>query len=324
MGGSTERDLGAHYIGPTREELVAKYGEDGFITVSPSQLNVWFSCHYKWYLSYALDYTTGQSKQMKLGEMIHELQKMLYEHFLGRAVEPLGMREINRFYKKLEPRYQTYEDQILLYQGYTIFLQYCDWAGQYDDFTALAVETEVFAETGWKIKDGRVIVLHGILDLVVDRDGELGVVDHKTYGSERGKWTTDLVYFDQQLVFYMLLLHLNGVTPSFGAINGINTYPYKKAVTNDKRFNREDVYHSPERLEDYLKNIKEICQEIFGAISYPKRLTKDCSRCGYKEVCDLELRGMDSKALLEMKHRKDAPDITMDFEIDLEEVGFDA
>ena len=283
---------------------------DQIITVSPSQLDVWYKCKFNWKLSYKDNWTTASTVNQRKGGLIHLFDKEFYDLFINQPVMPVSMEQLIEIKDKYEGDYLRIEDVTMFYWAFTTFCRYTDYAAANDDFIPLATETEFWAPTGL-IFDGREVYLHGIIDLLVDRGGNLGIVDHKTYGSERGRWTADMVYFDQQLQFYALALHLLGYTPTFGMINGINSYEYKTQQPVDKLFAREEVVINAKRLEIYKDNIYQTIKEMRTAESFPKRWCKDCKYCGYREVCDLILRGQNPAGLLEMKHSRDKAPLTI-------------
>lgn len=241
----------------------------------------------------------------------------MYGHFHGKPVTPIDPNLPWKWYKELEEGYRDIQSLTVFNWAFTTFLRYVDWATVHDDFIPLGTEVELFAPTGL-VYDDKPVYLHGFVDLLVDRAGQLGVVDHKSYNSERGKWTSEMVYFDLQLAFYCVILHLLGYTPDFAEINGINTYEYKGAAPVDKLFSREPVYHKAKRLEAYKDEIFGIIDDMYTAVRYPKRLMKDCKFCGYRNVCDTIMRGRDPLPLLKMSHTKDSP--VLEFSSPLEEM----
>lgn len=290
--------------------------KENIITVSPSQLGVWNDCSYKWKLTYLDGWTAGRTLAMARGSLLHEFIEALYNRHLNELMPPVSMDELNEILNSFqEPRDAA--ELSMFYWAFSTFSRYCEFATAKDDFIPLATELELWAPTDLEF-DNKQVFLHGILDLVVDRAGEIGIVDHKTYSSERGKWTADLVYFDQQLAFYMLMMHLLGVTPTFGMINGLNSFEYKQPQPLEKLFSREEVYHKPNRLLRYRDNIYFTIRQMRTADSYPKRLTRNCAYCGYKNVCDTELRGLDYVSVLKSNHRRDVEPLTAEFPLELE------
>jgi hypothetical protein len=299
---------------------------DEIITVSPSQLDVWNNCKYKWMLTYLQNWTTGSSLSQRKGGLAHLFLKEFYDLYLDSPVLSTSMEQLVEIKDKYEGDYLLIEDVAMFYKTFKVFCGYADYATANDDFIPLATETEFWAPTGL-VFGGREVYLHGIIDLLADRAGDLEVIDHKTYGGDRGRWTADMVRFDQQLAFYALALHILGYTPKTGMINGINSYDYKSEQPMDKLFAREPTTFNTKRLEIYRDNIYEIITEIHSAKVYPKRWTKDCKHCGYREVCDVILRGQDPTGLLKTKHSREETNLRLEpftleeLELDLEENG---
>lgn len=308
----------------TREQLDAEYGVDGYFTVSPTQLDVWFTCHYKWNLTYLRKFQArpgGSTNAMLQGTIVHRFMQSSYNLYIaeGSGIRPLTEEEILGIKDPIERDYTRYEELILFYNAYRIWTRYLYWSYEKDDFIPLLTEQELFVPTGI-IKKGKPVFLHGFLDLIAERKGELGIVDHKTYNSEKAKWTAPLVNFDLQLAMYMVMLWKLGIKPEWGCINGINTFNYKSlgAEPDSKLFNREYTYKDERQLQGYLDNILALIDEMFDPSFYPKRAKKDCEYCGYNQVCDMELRGLDSSGFLELRHRP--TEVDLDTAINLEDL----
>lgn len=303
-----------------REDIDQELGEGNYFTVSPTQLDVWFTCHYKWKLSYLDGFQArpgGPTNAMLQGTIFHEFMKATYDLYIseGSGIRPLTEEEIIGIKDPIEKRYTKYEELILFYNAYKVWIRYLRWAYREDDFVPLMTEQELFVPV--TKKKGKTVFLHGFLDLVAERRGELGVVDHKTYNSEKARWTAPLVNFDLQLAMYMVMLWKVRITPEWGCINGVNTHPYKNlgAEPDSKLFNREYTYKDTRQLQGYLDNIMALIDEMFDPKFYPKRAKKDCEYCGYSQVCDMELRGLPSKEFLELRHSKE---VTLDDDIDID------
>jgi len=279
--------------------------KDEIITVSPSQIDVWNKCKYNWKLNYLDGWVSGgQSLNLLRGTITHKFMEKFYNFFLNGPITPIEMDEVWKWRNELEADYRDIKHLAVFNWAFQTFLRYAKWASENDDFIPLATEQELFAPTGLVYRD-RPVYLHGIVDLIVDRAGEIGVMDHKSHYQENGAWTSDMVYFDQQIAMYMLMLDLLGYTPTVGEINSVNTFEYKQPPPDHKLFSREPVYHKRKQLENYKNNIYEIIDDMQTSKHYPKRWTKDCKWCSYKEVCDTQLRGHNPIPLLRMKHSRD-------------------
>lgn len=257
---------------------------------------------------------------MMKGTQIHQLLQGSYNFYIaeGSSIRPLTNEEINGIKGPVEKQYMEYQDLVTYWDAYKIWSRYLTWSAKKDKFVPLRTEVELFVPTGI-IKQGKPVFLHGIIDLIAELAGELGVVDHKSYNSEKAKWTPELVNFDLQLAMYMVMMWMLGHPVEWGCINGINSFPYKNLSTepDSKLFNREFTHKDVRQLRGYQQNIFALIDEMFDAKFYPKRLKKDCKYCGYREVCDMEIRGLDSSRVLETRHGRMDIDLS-ETEIDLE------
>lgn len=290
--------------------------KDEIWTVSPSQLDTWFKCRFQWNLTYRGGWVAGgQNKHMKRGTMVHKLMEKLYGHYLGKPITPVDPELPWRWYEEVqkENNWFSMEDQTMLTWAFTSFIRYLGFAEREDDFVPLAIEQELFVPTGLVYHD-KEVYLHGIVDLLFDLAGEFGFTDHKSHNKENGAWTFDMAYFDHQITFYSLMLYMLGYHAKIVFINSVNTFEYKdmNAQPDTKLFNRVPAPHTVRQLLQYQAELYETIEEMNTSKVYAKRRNKDCQYCGYREVCDMILRGRDPLPLLQMKHTKDQKPLTIE------------
>ncbi len=279
---------------------------DDIITVSPSGVSSWQRCKYQWYLSYIEGFTSGSNKSYERGKLVHKFEESFYNLYIGQQVTPIEAEQFNEIRKEHENQFAKIEDIAMFYWALSTFGRYTEFAALNDDFIPLATEVELFVPTDLEF-GGKQVYLHGILDLVFERAGEIGVMDHKSHYTERGRWTAAMVYFDQQLAMYGLMLHMLGFEPKVAVINSINVFEYKNIAREplEKLFNRETVTLNPKRLGRYRDNIYAIIKDMRTSAEYPMNLTQQCPKmCGYSNVCDNRLRGLDYKSVLLQNHRR--------------------
>ena len=296
---------------PTREDIP----ENAF-TVSRSRLATWNTCQYRHYLNYTLEKRNYSNGAMQLGTAIHKLAQDFYDYWLGR---PVGYLDNSFFLDRMDSLFEdaTYEQELIAMNATRAMARYPEFAAIHDDFIPLGTEVETFAPlrlpTGEQLytPDDRPVYLHVILDLVVEKMGQMGFMDHK---SGTKFWTLENAYFDGQLLFYFIVLHLLGVEAEFAIINNINTYPYKKAVGLDKLYARQTVYRSKIHIEHQLQNIITVVRQILNLKTFAKNLDKHCAFCPFQDVCDTELRGLDSSGVIE---GLGLPEMTIDFDLGL-------
>jgi hypothetical protein len=248
---------------------------------------------------------------MLIGIVGHKCQQYFYNLNLNQPVQELTSSQFDDIFNDVSDEYDhdTMSHECVL-RATAIFHKYQQWAGRHDSWIPLATEVETYVYLG-KFR-GRPVYFHIIADLLVEEEGELGVVDHKWTGQF---WKDDQVYYDTQLPFYMNLLRQVGITPEFGVINGINTYPFKSPQPANKLFDRKVVHHSEKRLELYHAELMRTVKAMLTAEEYPRHLQKDCAYCGFSEVCNAHLRGFPVEDLLNNQYTRD--DANLDIEVDV-------
>jgi len=189
---------------PTRDDLP----ENAF-TVSRSRLATWSKCQYRHYLNYTLEKRSSPSQAMQLGTMIHAILEKYYQFWLGNPVGEMSVYELEELIAPLMTEATTYEEQLLWMRAATVCARYPEYAEIHDNWIPVGTEVETFAPliiegSHVATPDGRPIYLHAILDLIVDQDGQMGFVDHKSGGQF---WKPETAYFDNQLAFYFTVLH---------------------------------------------------------------------------------------------------------------------
>ena len=292
----------------TREDIP----EDA-ITVSPSQITSYQRCAYKWYL------TKKEGKQelitvtekMSLGTIFHKLLENYYKRFIGGPVGLLNSDELAKMMEETQAEngWTDYESQLLFFNAYTIFITYMNWALRKEKLIPLGAEVETFAPTGLisTFQTGRrPIYLHGILDLVAERDGTLGVVDHKTH--TRRPWTDKSILFDTQCLFYPLLLSLQDVPVEWAMISTMDMFLPKKdlhaSLQREERFERFIIKQTKVNLGRYTEELYKTIRQLWcnPGMEYPRRLDKNCSGCGFNELCGMHIRGYNIEGLIESKY----------------------
>jgi PD-(D/E)XK nuclease superfamily len=298
----------------TREEI-----PENAITVSPTQVALMQRCNYKWSLVRREGKTefTVQTDKMSLGEMFHKLVENYYKRYIGRPVQILTSEELVELMEttQAENGWTNYEAQLLFFNAYTIFITYINWARRNERLIPVAAEVEAFASTGLKSSKAtgrRPIYLHGILDLLAERhsvtgiaDPLLEIVDHKTH--TRRPWTTNSLVFDIQTNFYPLLLSLQGIEVDRVTINTIDMYLPKKDISEslqrEERFQRHSIRVTPTSLKQYQEELYGLIDQMwrYENFKFLRQINKNCSGCGFNELCATYLQGGDLEFLEDTK-----------------------
>lgn len=210
---------------------------------------------------------------------------------------------------------------------YKIMTQYCE-VYKDENLKYLLIEQPI----EWQL--GEEEYFYGIVDAVVEKeDGTQWLVEHKTFGSKM--MSPDNTWINSQTALYIKVLndkygyHIKGViwdmikseAPSapnilkngnFGKQYGtVTTYSFECAgyesipedIYNDIKDNYKNFVIRYETIvfkevaesiwQDFVQSIKE----IKATERCTRTLTKDCSFCSYKTLCQVELTGGDVEAV---------------------------
>jgi len=309
-----------------REDLPAD-----IITVSPSQLSAWYRCQYLWKLM-KIDNVGDEDYNVygaaNRGQVLHAFCKWLYDHSIGRAVGTLS--EVGKM-KLIEDVQRVHQTDGNFWQVYAIFQAYVEWAAKKDELVAHGAEVETFAPTGLTSRDGRLIYFHGFIDLIASLFDKLLVVDHKSHTNR--PWTRERLFYDHQLIFYWLLLELQGVQVDGAMVNAVNLFipknsgdfhpertvqmkasnvPGRKTKTLVPRFERFTIGPNDVKLQFYLDEfLTNIKQMWCGEPVYPMRLSSDCQFCSFKAHIELDAKGMHEGALANLRTRHNTGDFDL-------------
>ena len=123
----------------TREDIPANA-----LTVSPTQIQLFQRCNYKWMLTHQegkKEFTTA-SQKMQLGGIFHLLLEAYYKKYIGVPVENLNRKQLTELMEQVqsENNLHDYDSQLLFFNAYTIFITYITWAGRTEKLIPLHVE----------------------------------------------------------------------------------------------------------------------------------------------------------------------------------------
>jgi len=294
------------------------------ITVSPSQLSMWYRCKYAWKLAKIDGVGREEFKTIgaaNKGLIFHAFCQWYYDSAKGRAVGQLS--ELGQM-KALEFVQRAHGTDADFYRVFTIFLAYTEWCAKNENFLAIGAEVETFAPTGLTSVDGRPIYLHGFIDLIATLFDKLFVTDHKSHTNKR--WTRSRLYYDHQFVFYWLLLELQGISVDGACVNAANLFIPKSEkdfhtqfTVNSKtkervpRFERFLLSHKEVKLQFYLDQFLSNIKEMWCRPDpvYTMRLGADCEYCTFRDHIELEAKGMGEGALVTLRARHNTEDFNL-------------
>lgn len=149
------------------------------------------------------------------------------------------------------------------------------------------LEREFLVDVGWRSLDGEPVLLHGVVDLVGQRDGEWWINEHKRTGRA---WSVSQLQFANQGPLYLAALRTLFPDQDFGGIQYNFFYPKSAEV--------KQIYITDEHME-------VAWQEAQAAIhlrdtgSITRQPHWGCNDCWFRSVCSTELMGMDSSLVRE-------------------------
>ena len=128
-----------------------------------------------------------------------------------------------------------------------------------------------YLSNGVKVKT---IKYTGIIDKIVEIDGKIYVMDHKTLSQ---RYSTDFVNNDMAMTGYIL-----GAESLGYKADGI-IYDYLMKLKEPK-FERVYTNRTPEQIAEFKEDTIDTVKAIQSGLKY-KNISKDCSFCRFKKYC---------------------------------------
>lgn len=287
--------------------------DNDLLLVSHSQIGTWNRCSMKWHIGYNLGWTSKvQPAYFDRGHMIHEGLETYYNRF--KDGKPLGDAS---FLPDLIGQWmQSDKDLSMISAVGKLLERYIKEYSPVEDrlLKVLDVEKHVLADL--ITPKGRHYKLQGYLDLIVEVNGKVWIVDHKSSGSARFK-TEQQVLMDAQLPIYAALLRDSGVDVFGMVFNFLNTYEYKTAADTSKLFQRIVTYRTDVELRNIVTEFGRAVDDIYENRNDPRReFGFDCDRCAFQEPCMMNMRGVGFEKLMHPNFvlKNESEDIIVEFE----------
>lgn len=262
---------------------------DPHIVFSPSQLNTWDECKKKGYYVYRKNFRPETTERyLRLGTIIHWMLQRMYEGW-----------PVTKILDEADNEFPTFEDNALVFKASGLMYRYQEhWRYGKDDFTILGVEQYMLVP--YTTPAGRQVYLNGYVDLIYEKAGRLGVIDHK---SGAKFWTLDQVFFDRQLMIYAFMLYLLGFQPHEVAINNVKTSVLGEGVEkklSSELFNRVTVPLDIRFLLGYMNEVGNTIDNILSLEKYDMSLSKEnCAGCIFRHACTMYLEGTNPDTYLQ-------------------------
>ena len=279
--------------GLVREEL------NNHLVFSPSQLDKWDKCKKLGYYIYRKNYRAEETERhLRLGTIIHWMLQRMYQGW-----------DINRILAAADEEFPTFEDNVLIFKSSGLLYRYQEyWRYGRDDFTILGVEQYLLVP--YTTPAGRQVYLNGYVDLIYEKGGRLGVIDHK---SGNRFWTVDQVFFDRQLIIYAYMLHQLGFSPHEVAINNVKTSTLGESIEkklSTDLFNRITVPLDTRFLHGYMNEVGKTIDNILSLEEFDMSLSKEnCASCVFHHACTMSLEGTNPETYLQQNFSHKRKDI---------------
>jgi CRISPR/Cas system-associated exonuclease Cas4 (RecB family) len=269
------------------------------LTLSHSQVQLYKTCKYKWYLRYIEGWKTKSTDAMTRGTLMHEILAIYYS--TGYDVDKTRRAMKEKFAE--EPSNNRANNLALLERYISEF-------SPLFDKNQNTLYSELYFNTPFTSIEGNVFNIQGYIDRVYTKNNKVFVEDFKTL-SNASWWTQDQLLLDSQLTLYAAILPTSqpDLPPVGGiAVTMLNTYEYKNNGMQSKLvsdlFKREIAYRGEAEKQSVLQEFGIVADEIITAINNPQKpfsmaLNSACKFCEFSTACLYKLRGLDITPFLE-------------------------
>lgn len=296
--------------------------------VSYSRISTFQGCSYEHKLRY-IDglYPIRVEKPLYKGSAIHELLEQRAKHLIN----PEEMTWQQYLKDVLSPKYDLLADSDkeligdFINDAEKIMKQY-DWV--YENETVIYKETEKWIERILFNAKDEPLIFVGKVDAIVELNGKQYLLEHKTFSSTKMSLGDAWINFQASVYAYVLNkyygYHIEGVlwdliksepysdpnilkNGSYGKQPGTvtlmsfssNPGPEVLDQVKDNHYNFLTRFITPlvpNAVDVFWKQLVKISRMMYfqkDKIIAVKNLTRDCSWCSYKDICQAELTGGD-------------------------------
>ena len=257
-----------------------------YITVSPSSLNTYLKCGYKYKLDRLFSIPKVKEIPLAFGTAVHKGLEDYYRSYANTGKYPESQLAVNSFQDELSRQLLSKQDHDeLAKRGVDILKDYLE---ETKDERLEVVGTEYnFGSRNVYLNK---IKLTGKVDRIdyVDKERkEVRVVDYKTGKPKSlnqilGKTANSDESYKRQLVFYKLLSQLD---KSFNKKNVVSTRLEFVEKGYNGKYKPVEYEVTNEDLKDLRNIIKETAENIRNLEFNKTEDMKNCERCQYKDHC---------------------------------------
>lgn len=274
------------------------------LTVSHSQISVWNSCNYKWYLSYHEGWKPAKEPEyFRLGTIIHSLMQTYYQHLIVSPKDYQGgliaaRESINKVAETVEPQYLAAWGL-----AWKFFKGYVEDFAMYKDAAWTILDSEKQYTIDAESVEGRPFQVTAIIDLEARTSrGEYWIWDHKSFN--KTPWSPKAVDINQQLDLYAYIRSQSGLQVQGVVINSVNTWDYKdRSKTElDKLYKRIPAHRTKKQMQNSFDEIRlavdDMVEKIERQIFRRNVNSYSCEKCAFYEPCLVDIKGIDVKPFL--------------------------
>lgn len=149
---------------------------------------------------------------------------------------------------------------------------------------------------------GTDVGIHGIVDLIYRHRGQLVIRDHKTGENKSAHSNESLLYEDQLMTYACIIWKLYNEVPAI-EISWINAkVNWKEPPTNEQLYNKPYRVLDKQTLEAWWTYIQDYLYHMQTVPVIRSLNSWKCKSCAFKDPCLLELKGVETRNLLESKY----------------------
>lgn len=255
--------------------------------LSPTALNTYLSCPYKFKLNNLLRAPRAKAIPMSFGSAIHKALEVFFREFKKTKKVPSATILRSTFKLALEKEILTsMESERLLKRGLNVLEEYVSF---YKDQFIPPFEVEKFFGYGFSKIVLNGIPLGGKIDKIEDLDGKFArVIDYKTGAAKsrseiEGKTGKSNGDYKRQLVFYKLLADLD---QTFKLTVSEAELDFVEPDRSTGKFKKERFTITEAEVEELKKVIKAVWKDILD-LKFPRTtdVKKHCPRCQWRLHC---------------------------------------
>lgn len=279
------------------------------LRVSYSQISLWNSCNYKWYLGYQEGWTPKREPSyFALGSAIHTHLNNYYSFLIENPGRWRDALAVSRF-KMMETMAEiSVQEMVQFGSAWKFFEAYVtDFASTADlNHKFIGSEKEYILQ--FQSVEGRPFEIVVLIDLEAINGGNHWIWDHKSFS--KTPWSAKSTASSQQLKLYGYVRNYIGDPIAGVIINSINTYEYKDRASQpvDKLYKRIPVVCDKRELQNAFDELRlavdDLAEKQERQIFRRNLNPYTCERCNFFEPCQMDIKGLDIMGYMRDNYKK--------------------